>query len=91
LPIDNVKIDRSFVHVLGHEKAPTAVISAILTLCRALNLTVTGEGIETEEQMMRLSAMGCDKGQGYLLGRPISAEAVETILCNNKLDDSKAA
>ena len=77
LPVDNVKIDRSFINVLGIEPQPTAIASAILTLCSAMNKSVTAEGIETREQLKLLRSLGCQYGQGYLFSRPISSEEFE--------------
>ncbi len=82
LPIDNVKIDRSFVNVMGSEAQPRAVVEAIIMLCRAMNLNVTGEGIENSEQLTQLKAMGCDYGQGYLFAKPIVVSAFSALLNN---------
>jgi EAL domain-containing protein (putative c-di-GMP-specific phosphodiesterase class I) len=51
-----------------------AIASAIIALAKRLGLTTVGEGIETAAQLAQLSALGCDLGQGYLLGRPVAAE-----------------
>jgi diguanylate cyclase (GGDEF)-like protein/PAS domain S-box-containing protein len=80
LPVNTVKIDRSFVCVMGIEAEPTAIVSAIVTLCHALNLTVTGEGIENEMQMSQLQEVGCDYGQGYLFSKPINAHDFDLLL-----------
>ena len=71
-PLKMIKIDRSFVMPLGHEESSRsmAVIGAILALARSLGLEVVAEGIETEQQRQILHDMGCEYGQGYLLGRP---------------------
>lgn len=71
LPVHNVKIDQSFVSMLGVEKQPTAIVKAIISLCQALELNVTGEGIETTEQRAVLTSLGCDYGQGYLFAKPL--------------------
>ncbi len=72
LPLRLLKIDRAFVHELdrGANTSSTTVVAAILALAHALNIQVIGEGIETEIQRAALAAMGCEMGQGYLLGRP---------------------
>lgn len=70
LPVDGIKIDRSFTAALGEDRSRTAVIQAITHLCRELGLSVIAEGIETEDQLQRLLEFGCDQGQGYLFGRP---------------------
>ena len=66
------KIDQSFVAPLGQDEAPhsLAVVGAILALAHSLGLEVVAEGIETEQQLRVLRAMGCVYGQGYLFGRP---------------------
>jgi diguanylate cyclase (GGDEF)-like protein len=72
LPLRMLKIDRAFVHALGEDEHTTAttVVAAILALARALNIQVIAEGIETPVQRKALLDMGCELGQGYLLGRP---------------------
>jgi diguanylate cyclase (GGDEF)-like protein len=72
LPLRMLKIDRAFVHALGEDEHTTAttVVAAILALARALGIQVIAEGIETPAQRQALLDMGCELGQGYLLGRP---------------------
>jgi diguanylate cyclase (GGDEF)-like protein len=65
-----VKIDRSFIHGLATDNQSLAIVRAILALCKSLNLVVTAEGIETEEQAAILNSENCDYLQGFLLGRP---------------------
>ncbi len=75
-PIDVIKIDRSFVDRLAHDADDTAIVRAIITLAKTMNLTVTGEGIETPEQLSMLQLLGCDHGQGYLFARPLPSCAL---------------
>jgi EAL domain-containing protein (putative c-di-GMP-specific phosphodiesterase class I) len=72
LPLRMLKIDRAFVHELnkGSNTSSTRVVAAILALARALDIQVIAEGIETEVERDALLAMGCEMGQGYLLGHP---------------------
>ncbi len=71
LPIDGVKIDRSFVADLGRGDARAeGIVTAVCGMARSLGLRTVGEGVETEDQFARLAAAGCDSAQGYLLGRP---------------------
>ena len=79
-PVDTLKVDRSFVDGLGHEVQDTAIVRSIIALAKALRLSVTGEGIESPTQEAQLRALGCDLGQGYLLGRPMVAESLEALL-----------
>ena len=74
LPIDIVKIDRSFVVALQHAGPEEAVAAAIISLARRLGLTTIGEGIETAGQLGQLVSLGCDLGQGFYLGRPAPYE-----------------
>ena len=73
LPVTRLKIDRSFVHDLCNRPQGAAIVSAVISLGRSLNLEVTAEGIETDEQRIRLLALGCREGQGYLFGKPVPA------------------
>ena len=75
LKIDRVKIDRSFVQLLGCKAEGAAIVSAIASLSRTLGKATTAEGVETEEQREFLIAAGCDELQGYLFSRPIPIEA----------------
>jgi diguanylate cyclase (GGDEF)-like protein len=73
-PVDALKIDRSFVSALQPTDAEDAIVTAVLGLARALGLRVVAEGIETSSQLDALRKWGCDYGQGFLLGRPMSAD-----------------
>jgi diguanylate cyclase (GGDEF)-like protein/PAS domain S-box-containing protein len=76
-PIDGLKIDREFIDGLGVETGDTAIVSAVLSLARALELEVVAEGVETERQLEWLRERGCTYAQGYLLGRPMAAAQLE--------------
>ncbi len=73
LPINTLKIDRSFVHGLLDEPRSIAIVETIVSLARSLDMNTVAEGIETEQQRALLSSMGCDELQGYLLSHPLSA------------------
>jgi EAL domain-containing protein (putative c-di-GMP-specific phosphodiesterase class I) len=77
LPIDTVKLDRSFVSGATTDPKDAALVMAIVTLAHDLNLQVIAEGIETNEQHDFLRSLKCDEGQGYLLGRPAPAELID--------------
>lgn len=79
-PIDAVKIDRSFVSRMMTYDRSEAIVSSILSLGRALDLDITAEGVETEEQYNRLHKMGCPYFQGYFLNRPMRSEALEHVI-----------
>ena len=68
-PIDQIKIDKSFVFELETDTESQAIVHALVNLAHALGMTVLAEGIETEEQFGYLRSIGCDSGQGYLFGR----------------------
>lgn len=75
LPIDQVKIDRSFVQQMLTHTDDAAIVGAIVELCRSLGMRVVAEGVETEEVWSALRSMGCDRAQGYWVSRPVSATA----------------
>ncbi len=80
LPIDILKIDRSFVEGIEHSPEDRAIIQAIMSLARTLHLSVTGEGLETAEQVAHLRALECDMGQGYYYARALNAGALDALL-----------
>jgi EAL domain-containing protein (putative c-di-GMP-specific phosphodiesterase class I) len=84
--VDGVKIDRSFVAGLGRPGPDEAIITAAIGFAHALDLEVTGEGIETRAQLDRLTELGCDRGQGYFLGRPAPLAQIAALLKTDRLD-----
>ena len=72
LPITGVKLDRSFIAMLGQDGSADRLSRTVLTLARALNLEVVAEGIETEPQLALLRELACPLGQGYLFTRPLA-------------------
>jgi EAL domain-containing protein (putative c-di-GMP-specific phosphodiesterase class I) len=83
LPLDCLKIDRSFVARLNGGNAEEAVVRSIVLLGSSLGKVVVAEGIETEEQLHRLRRLGCRYGQGYLLGRPMKPHEVSSVLAGD--------
>jgi len=80
LPVDILKIDRSFVEGLTRGAEESALARAIVQIARTLSLTTVAEGIEQPDQLLRLKAFGCDIGQGFLLAPPASEEATVEVL-----------
>jgi EAL domain-containing protein (putative c-di-GMP-specific phosphodiesterase class I) len=76
-PVEGLKIDRSFVDGLGIEANDTTIVDTLVHLGHSLGLTVVAEGLETPLQLNHLRQLGCDNAQGYLLSRPLPANAVE--------------
>ena len=83
LPIDAVKIDRSFIEKLSREGNGGEIVRAIFRLGQALDKQVFAEGIETGAQLMLLEELGCEFGQGFLLSRPVNAERAGGFLAAN--------
>lgn len=75
LPLNQLKIDRSFVNQAGQNSADAAIIETILALARTFGLETIAEGVENEEQRAFLAELGCDAYQGYLFGRPLPEAA----------------
>jgi diguanylate cyclase (GGDEF)-like protein len=83
-PVDVLKIDKSFIDPLvSSDPGSGALVTAIITLARDLGLDVIAEGIEHESQLRRLIALGCDKGQGYLMARPLDRKAAASFIADS--------
>lgn len=80
LPIDALKIDKSFVRDVTTDPDDAALVMAIVTLAHNLRLQVVAEGVETEEQLRFLHLLRCDEVQGYLFSKPLPAEGLEQVL-----------
>jgi len=70
LPVDVVKIDRSFIRDIAHDRRAAALVRSVVTMCKALGIDTIAEGVETSAQLALVSALGCDFAQGFLFGRP---------------------
>ncbi|WP_445503714.1 putative bifunctional diguanylate cyclase/phosphodiesterase [Microvirga sp. G4-2] len=81
--VDKIKIDRSFVQHLGEQDESVAIVTAIVSLCRAMGLTVTAEGVETEDQKIFLSQTGCNEMQGFLFSRALPEEQIADLLSSS--------
>jgi diguanylate cyclase (GGDEF)-like protein len=89
LPIDKIKVDRSFIADIVDDPAARAVVKSMVDLCKNLGLTCVVEGVETPSQVTVLLGLGCTVMQGYFFGRPIAGTAVlETFVMNGFLDET---
>jgi EAL domain-containing protein (putative c-di-GMP-specific phosphodiesterase class I) len=91
LPIDTLKIDRSFVSDLHRDSDDAAICAAILSMARKLNLSVVAEGVEREEQLDFLKQHRCDLIQGYLFSKPLPVEKFEEFALPRLLYKTKSA
>jgi EAL domain-containing protein (putative c-di-GMP-specific phosphodiesterase class I) len=80
LPINSVKIDRSFIIGMAGGPQDMAIVTTIIALAHSLNLKVTAEGVETAEQSRLLKLLRCDEAQGFLFSRPLPPAEIEPLL-----------
>jgi EAL domain-containing protein (putative c-di-GMP-specific phosphodiesterase class I) len=80
LPIDGLKIDRSFVHDIAYDQIDKAIAQALITLCHGVGLQTTAEGIESSRQLAILRELGCDRVQGHYFSEPVDAAALLDLL-----------
>lgn len=85
LPVDTLKIDRSFVRELGTDPGDLAIVRAIIALAESFGLELVAEGVETEAAALTLLRHGCHRAQGFLLSRPIGGTAIETLLAQGRI------
>jgi diguanylate cyclase (GGDEF)-like protein len=79
-PFDKIKVDRAFVSDLKDSSDHIVIVQAVVSIARALGMTTTAEGVETEDQQKFLSMLGCDEAQGYLFSAPVAIDAVPEII-----------
>jgi diguanylate cyclase (GGDEF)-like protein len=84
LPVDTIKIDRSFIQDLPQDSEDRAIVQAIVSMAKALDLTTVAEGVETAAQAAFLREHGCDEMQGYLFGKPIPHEGIARLLTERR-------
>ncbi len=80
LPLDQIKIDQSFVRDLAFDSGDQAIVSTIIAIAKSLGMSVIAEGVETQEQRQHLLKKGCTHYQGYLFGKPVALEQFEQLL-----------
>jgi EAL domain-containing protein (putative c-di-GMP-specific phosphodiesterase class I) len=88
-PVDVLKVDRSFVGRIGFDARQTAIAGSIVGLGEDLGLTVIAEGIETDDQIARLLALGCGFGQGFRLARPVAPDELRPLLLRTESQQSE--
>ncbi|MEW6209033.1 MAG: EAL domain-containing protein [Acidobacteriota bacterium] len=88
LPVDTLKIDRSFVNRMEESSENAEIVRTIIALGRNLRMNITAEGIETAEQLNQLRALACDNGQGYLFSKPLEAEDARRLV--RQIDEWRA-
>ena len=86
LPLDTLKIDRSFVVKLDRVEHDRSLVNTIVQMARSLGLRTVAEGVETEEQLGKVSALGCDQVQGYYHSRPVCAEELPAVVARLNAD-----
>jgi diguanylate cyclase (GGDEF)-like protein len=90
LPVDTLKIDRSFITDMTQSSEGLGLVSTIISLAHGLKLKVVGEGVETEEQSRLLGLLGCDEMQGFIFSRPIPGDAFESKYLTRALANTPA-
>jgi diguanylate cyclase (GGDEF)-like protein len=86
LPVDRLKIDKSFIRPLAARDPDTRLVEMVIALSHKLGMQVVAEGVETEAQAAVIRALGCDEAQGYLWGRPMTAEYLMRLLADHRPD-----
>jgi diguanylate cyclase (GGDEF)-like protein len=85
LPVDTLKIDKSFVRELGTNPGDLAIVRAVIALAESFGLELVAEGVETEEAALTLLRHGCYRAQGFLLSRPVAGAAMEALLAQRRI------
>jgi len=80
LPVDVLKLDRSFIATLGEQTQDLQIVAAVVHMAKALQLTVVAEGVETQAQLADLQKLGCHLAQGFYFARPMPAHAMTQLL-----------
>jgi EAL domain-containing protein (putative c-di-GMP-specific phosphodiesterase class I) len=90
-PFDKIKIDRSFVKDVSNMGDANAIVQAAISIAGNMNMTTTAEGVETEEQLATIRALGCTEMQGYLFSRPMRGAEVAELFQTRADAATKAA
>ena len=84
VPLDRIKIDKSIIDNILTEKKNSLIANLVISLAKDLQLEITAEGVETKEQADYISSVGCDEIQGFFYSKPLSTDALEKFLINEK-------
>ena len=90
LPIDELKLDRSFVLPMAEDSRAAALVASTIALAHSLGLRMVAEGVETEVAYLELRRLGCDQGQGYFMSRPIPAAELDRWLSSRPVGDESS-
>jgi EAL domain-containing protein (putative c-di-GMP-specific phosphodiesterase class I) len=80
LPLDTLKVDRSFVHQIGDGNENMEIVRAIVSMAHSLKMDVVAEGVENAEQMAALQTLGCALAQGFYFSRPVNISACDSLI-----------
>ena len=87
-PFDKIKIDRSFVKDVTENAGSLNIVRAVASLANGMGMTATAEGVETNEQLDRITAEGCTEMQGYLFSRPLPSRDIERLFLSRQKTES---
>ena len=91
MPIEALKIDRSFIAGMGADRTGKSIVQAIIALAHSLDMRVVAEGVETKSQFDYLKDIGCDFAQGYYLAKPLPASGIADLAARSAGDTANAA
>lgn len=91
LPIDQLKLDRSFIVDIASNSASFAIVKSVIGLCQSLEIETVAEGVETQAQIQTLKGLGCDNIQGYHVSRPVEQDAMVQLLKKYDRQDEHSA
>lgn len=83
MPFDVIKIDRRFIENMNQSVRDSSVVVSIVALTHGLGMTVLSEGIESDDQLQALLVLGCERGQGFLFSKPLTADGFTTTYIDN--------
>jgi EAL domain-containing protein (putative c-di-GMP-specific phosphodiesterase class I) len=91
LAVDELKIDRSFVMSMATDESAAAIVRSLVDLAKSMSIRTVAEGVETEDALDRLAALGCEQAQGFLFSRPLSGDQFERWMVERRLPEARGA